>query len=81
MEAVPRKSISIDKVKEQGVKSDPLSGRITYHCTRYTGTWVALSKRFGKLPLSEVLKPAIEYASEGYPVSAEIGMFWNIQIS
>ncbi len=29
--------------------------------------------------LSEVLKPAIEYASEGYPVSAEIGMFWNIR--
>ena len=73
------KSISIDKVKEQGVKSIPSQGVLPITVPGTPAAWVALSKRFGKLPLSEVLKPAIEYASEGYPVSAEIGMFWNIR--
>lgn len=39
--------------------------------------WAELSKKFGKLPLTEVLKPAIEYAEEGFPVSPIISKLWN----
>lgn len=31
--------------------------------------WCALHDRFGRLPLSEVLAPAIEYAEDGWPAS------------
>ncbi len=40
--------------------------------------WAALSRRFGRLPLTAVLEPAIKYASEGYPVSPIVAVQWKI---
>ena len=39
--------------------------------------WKALSERFGSLPLKKLLEPAIDYARNGYPVSAEIARMWK----
>lgn len=39
--------------------------------------WAALSKRFGKLPLSEVLEPAARIAEEGYPVASNVARLWG----
>jgi gamma-glutamyltranspeptidase / glutathione hydrolase len=39
------------------------------------GGWIALARRFGKLPLSTLLEPAIGYASDGHPLDASIAMF------
>lgn len=39
--------------------------------------WAALSKRFGKLPLSEVLEPAAKLAEEGYPVASNVARLWQ----
>ncbi len=33
--------------------------------------WVALHERFGRLPLDEVLAPAVDYASQGFPIAAQ----------
>jgi len=38
--------------------------------------WQALHDRFGKLPLSTVLAPAIRYANEGFPVTEVIADTW-----
>jgi gamma-glutamyltranspeptidase/glutathione hydrolase len=38
--------------------------------------WEALHKRYGKLPLSQVLAPAVTYAREGFPVSPVIARGW-----
>src|SRR5581483_10916236 len=38
--------------------------------------WVALSKRFGKLPFARLLEPAIHYASEGFPVAPLTAGMW-----
>ncbi|KAA0256297.1 MAG: gamma-glutamyltransferase [Acidobacteria bacterium] len=38
--------------------------------------WAELHARYGKLPLPEVLAPAIRYAEEGFPVSAAIAAAW-----
>jgi gamma-glutamyltranspeptidase/glutathione hydrolase len=38
--------------------------------------WAALSRRFGKLPLSEVLAPAVSFAEAGYPVSPTVAQLW-----
>ncbi|PZU47454.1 MAG: gamma-glutamyltransferase [Sphingomonas sp.] len=38
--------------------------------------WEALHKRYGKLPLAQVLAPAIRYAKEGFPVSPVIARGW-----
>ena len=39
--------------------------------------WGALLKRFGRLPLKEVLEPAIRYAEEGYPLSPLLAGMWE----
>ncbi|MFZ3590432.1 gamma-glutamyltransferase family protein [Bacillus sp. DJP31] len=71
------KSISIDAVKEKGHESMPKFGMIPVTVPGAPGAWAELSKRFGKLPLSEVLKPAIEYAENGYPLSPILGKYWK----
>jgi len=40
--------------------------------------WVALSKRFGKLPFADLFEPAIRYARDGYPVSPVIAQKWAL---
>ncbi len=39
--------------------------------------WYALHERFGKLPMSELLAPAIRYAREGYPVGPVEAADWK----
>ena len=39
--------------------------------------WFELHKRFGKLPMSAILAPAIQYAKEGFPVSELIAYYWS----
>ena len=38
--------------------------------------WSALSRRFGRLPFSDLAQPAIDYARNGYPVSPVIAHLW-----
>ncbi|EAQ29337.1 gamma-glutamyltranspeptidase [Erythrobacter sp. NAP1] len=37
--------------------------------------WFAMHERFGKLPMSEILAPTVEYAREGHPVAPIIAMY------
>lgn len=39
------------------------------------GGWIALARRFGKLPLSVLLEPAIGYARDGHPLDPSIATF------
>lgn len=71
------KSISIDAVKEKGHESMPTFGLIPVTVPGVPSAWAELSRRFGKLPLTEVLKPAIEYAEKGYPLSPILGKYWK----
>ncbi|MBM7571181.1 gamma-glutamyltransferase family protein [Aquibacillus albus] len=69
--------ISIEKVKEQGYEEIPKFGWIPVTVPGAPGTWAELSEQFGKLPLTEVLQPAIDYAENGYPLSPVLSKFWN----
>ncbi len=42
--------------------------------------WVALSERFGKLPFSDLLQPAIEIAERGYAVPPVVQGKWHAPI-
>ncbi|MBS3789436.1 MAG: gamma-glutamyltransferase family protein [Candidatus Thermoplasmatota archaeon] len=70
-------SIDIETVKEKGHEEMPKFGWIPVTVPGIPGAWSALSERFGELPLTEVLEPAIEYAEEGYPVSPILGKYWQ----
>lgn len=71
------KEISIEKVKAAGYEKMPKHGWLPVTVPGQPKAWVALSERFGKLSLWEVLEPAIRYAEEGYPVSAVVSVLWE----
>jgi gamma-glutamyltranspeptidase/glutathione hydrolase len=39
--------------------------------------WFALHQKFGKLPMTDVLAPAIHYATIGFPVTELISVYWK----
>jgi gamma-glutamyltranspeptidase/glutathione hydrolase len=39
--------------------------------------WFALHERFGRVPMAELLAPAIQYAREGAPIPQTIAMYWR----
>ena len=69
--------ISIDKVKSKGHEEMPKYGWLPVTVPGAPGAWAALSKKFGKLTLSECLTPAVEYARNGFPISPTLGRFWK----
>ncbi|MEK4423713.1 gamma-glutamyltransferase family protein [Solibacillus sp. FSL K6-1523] len=71
------KSISKEALTERGLDKVPMHGVIPVTVPGAPSAWVALSERFGKLPLTEVLAPAISYAEEGYPISPTLGHNWK----
>ena len=72
---------NIDELLRLGYSEMP---QFTGHAVSVPGTvagWTALLGRFGKLPLAEILSPAIRYALEGYPVTEWIGSVWKLMES
>ncbi|WP_326911125.1 gamma-glutamyltransferase family protein [Sedimentibacter sp. MB31-C6] len=69
--------ISIEKLKKRGYTEIPKYGVIPVMVPGAPAAWVELSSKFGKLPLSEVLEPAINYARNGFTVSTTVKRFWD----
>jgi gamma-glutamyltranspeptidase/glutathione hydrolase len=42
--------------------------------------WIALSRKFGKLPFAELFKPAIHYARHGFLVTPIVSRQWQSQV-
>lgn len=71
-------SISIDAVRQAGHTNIPAYGWLPVTVPGAPAAWAALSERFGRLSLRDVLRPAIEYAEYGYPVSPILGKNWDL---
>lgn len=71
------KKITAEIVKQAGHKEMPRFGWIPVTVPGAPSGWAVMSKRFGKMPLDQVLSPAIEYAYEGYPVSPTVAAAWD----
>ncbi|WP_042463098.1 gamma-glutamyltransferase [Neobacillus dielmonensis] len=69
--------MTIDAIKERGYDKIPSHGLIPVTVPGAPAAWAELSRKFGRLPLTEVLKPAIEYAENGYPLSPTLAKFWD----
>ena len=71
-------SISIDKLKEKGINEIPKYGVVPVMVPGIPAAWAELSSKFGKLTLSETLEPAVNYARDGFTVSATVKKNWDI---
>jgi gamma-glutamyltranspeptidase/glutathione hydrolase len=69
-------SLSLDYFKENGHKKIPSFGALPVSVPGAVDGWFMLHDRFGSVPMSAVLAPAITYAREGFPVSEVIAYYF-----
>lgn len=62
--------------KLNGAQVIPAFGSLPVTIPGAVDGWYALHERFGKLPMPELLAPAIAYARDGFPVSQFIAALW-----
>jgi gamma-glutamyltranspeptidase/glutathione hydrolase len=74
------KGISAQAVKNAGHKTMPKFGWFPVNVPGAPAAWAEASKRFGRLPLTEVLLPAVEHARDGYPVSPVTSQLWEASL-
>ena len=71
-------SLSLQYFKEQGMDSIPPRGPLPVSVPGAVDGWFELHGRYGRLPMSEVLAPAIAYAEHGFPVTEYIAFGWEL---
>jgi gamma-glutamyltranspeptidase/glutathione hydrolase len=69
--------LSAEKFRRAGMTKMPTDGWAPVTVPGVVSAWSALSRRFGCLPLREVMMPAVEYAREGAPVPPVIAGYWG----
>jgi len=69
--------LSLEQLRAANVSSIPPFGPLPVTVPGCVDGWFELHGRFGKLTMTEVLAPAIEYAQDGFPVSELIAYYWE----
>jgi gamma-glutamyltranspeptidase/glutathione hydrolase len=67
-------------LKSKNITRMPNNGIYTVTVPGAVAGWAAMSERFGKLPMKDLLTPAIFYAEDGFPVSEVIAGAWDEQV-
>ncbi len=70
-------SLTLEHFKKLGLKKIPSHGPLPVTVPGCVDGWFELHKKFGKLPMTEILAPAIRYAREGFPLSDLIAYYWG----
>ncbi|GAA5186118.1 gamma-glutamyltransferase [Ferrimonas gelatinilytica] len=68
-------SLTLDVFEAQGLESIPSYGPLPVSVPGAVDGWFELHGRFGKLPMTTLLAPAIQYAETGFPVSDLIAYY------
>ena len=61
----------------KGMKEIPGSGPLSWSVPGCVDGWEELRRRFGTMPLAQLLEPSIRYAEDGFPVSEVIAGGWR----
>ncbi|MFC7363962.1 MULTISPECIES: gamma-glutamyltransferase family protein [Bhargavaea] len=67
-----------EKVKALGHEKMPVFGAVPVTVPGAPSAWAEVSRKFGKLSLSETLEPAVRLAEEGYPLTPILGKYWEV---
>ncbi len=70
-------ALGLDELKSRGLSKLPSRGPLSVSVPGCVDGWYALHRRFGKLPMQELISPAVEYARQGFPVSEVIAGSWE----
>lgn len=70
-------SLTLDEFRRREITHVPPTGPLPVTVPGCVDGWFELSARFGKLPMSQVLAPAIRYAKEGAPIAELVAYYWQ----
>ncbi len=70
-------NLSLEKLETEGIKELPPFHPYTITVPGACDAWFTLNDRFGNLAMHEVLSPAINLASKGFPVAPITSYFWQ----
>jgi gamma-glutamyltranspeptidase/glutathione hydrolase len=68
--------LSLEHFRQNGFEQVPATGPLPVSVPGTVDGWFRLHQRFGRLPMRQLLRPAIEYAQDGFPVSEVIANVW-----
>jgi gamma-glutamyltranspeptidase/glutathione hydrolase len=74
------RSLEVSEFHERNLMFVPAYGPLPITVPGCVDGWFELHDRFGKLPMNQVLAPAVRYAREGFPVSELIAHYWQLNI-
>jgi len=70
-------SLTLDEFKKRGLSYIPPSGPLSVSVPGCVDGWFQLHKRFGHLPMQQILSQAINYARNGFPLEDEAAFYWK----
>jgi gamma-glutamyltranspeptidase/glutathione hydrolase len=70
------RALTIDYLKSKGVTEINPIGVETIDVPGAVAGWAAMRARFGSLPFSQLLAPAIYYAQNGFPLAERNARYW-----
>ncbi|MFV0592072.1 MAG: gamma-glutamyltransferase [Draconibacterium sp.] len=69
--------LTLEYFKKKSYTKIPALGPLPVSVPGCVDGWFELHNKFGKLPMKEVLNPAISYAENGFPLSELIAYYWG----
>ena len=73
-------SLKLADFQECGLEYVPPYGVLPITVPGCVDGWFELHGKFGKLPMEEILAPAVGYARDGFPVSELIAHYWQLSV-
>lgn len=70
-------ALTLDHFKKHGYTKIPPHGPLPVSVPGCVDGWFEMHQKFGKLPMSAILSPAIGYARNGFPVTELIAYYWQ----
>ncbi len=76
-------NLSLDELRSRATEAGtiPSHGSLPVTVPGAVDGWFELNERFGRMPMAELLEPAITYAEEGFPITQVIAYYWELNRS
>jgi len=74
------RSLTRQWFEQNGIDKIPPYGPLPVSVPGAVDGWFKLHERFGKLPMTRILQPTIDYARKGHPVHETIAYYWDLSI-
>ena len=71
-------SLTLEYFKENNFESIPAYGPLPVSVPGCVDGWFELHEKFGKIEMSQILRPTIKYAEDGFPVSELVSYYMKV---